>query len=615
MPGARSEAQVLYARGSDALAAGDLSLAGELLERCCTVDPSHAAAHHLLGKVRAGLGDPAGAEQLQRRSCQLDPQLGWNWFCLGELLFQQASYEQAAEAFQRAQDQLPTQPWIGDLLAEASALAYFRGERLADGLGVQGYQRWIEHLEERLPLPCLPLQQRWWLKPPPDGSSEGWLVLLADDALLRPGALQALEHWLGAWSTDLPDLLYCDEDRITPQGRRFDPWFKPDWVPESFWSTPWFGSCSIWRLSWVRHQQLPLPPACGVERSAWLFRALNSKPRIGHIPQVLVHRSGVPEAATAAVAEQLARHLAVQQEEDVVVQPRLDPPGSYQLSWPVPAGVRCRVVIPSRDRADLLGQCLATVLATAGSMELELVVVDNGSVEASFQQLCNHWQQQLGARFRCIRDEGEFNWSRLNNQGAREAATELLLFLNNDIEADQPGWLEAMAAQALRPAIGCVGAVLRYPDGLLQHAGVVVGMHGGADHAYRSLPLDHGVHRGRSRCLTGWGAVTGACLMVRRDLFERVGGFDPALPVEFNDIEFCLRLGQLGYRHVIPPEASLIHHESQSRDALSSPTAAAALRRMQALWNPRLMTTAPWWPAACEPHCPDGRPKGLHRIR
>jgi GT2 family glycosyltransferase len=273
------------------------------------------------------------------------------------------------------------------------------------------------------------------------------------------------------------------------------------------------------------------------------------------------------------------------------------------------------VIIPTRDRADLLEQCLVslwntTADARAAGLDLEILVVDNGSVEAATAALLQQWQP----RIQVLRCNEPFNWSRLNNLAAAQATGELLLLLNNDIEATQPGWLEAMAAQALRPQVGCVGALLLYPDGTIQHGGVVVGMNSGADHAYRDLEPDHGVHRGRSRLLTGWGAVTGACLMTRRALLAEVGGLDEGLPVEFNDVDLCLRLGQLGYRHVVPPEAVLLHHESQSRDAEESPTALQALLRVQRRWHGRFSSAAPWWPAQSERNCADGRPIGLEDL-
>ena len=225
-------------------------------------------------------------------------------------------------------------------------------------------------------------------------------------------------------------------------------------------------------------------------------------------------------------------------------------------------------------------------------------------------QFFNAWQEQINV----IRCDESFNWSRLNNLAATKARSELLLLLNNDIEAIESGWIEAMAAQALRPAIGAVGAVLLYPDGAIQHAGVVVGMRGSTDHAYRNLPVNHDVHRGRSRLLTNWGAVTGASLMIRKELLERVGGFDEGFPVEFNDMDLCLRLSQLGYRCVIPEKAVLKHHECQSRDPQDSQTARQALGRFQARWAGSLASTQPWWPEQCERTYTDGRPIGLESV-
>ena len=608
----QASAQELYEQGCSAWQSGQIDQAAASLEAACRANPSHAAAHHLLGKVQAALGDPAGAEQLQRRSCSLDPSLGWNQFALAELLFKRGSYAAAADGFVDAAERLPRESWILELASQARHLHRFNGEDLEQGLGPMGYQLWIEEFEPRPPSELIRLRQRWWMGEAPLDRTDGWLVLLSEDALLRSGALQSLEQVLAHWPhADLPDLLYCDEDRLDASGRRHDPWFKPGWVPESFWSMPWLDGFSAWRLSWLRHAHLPSPPPSGADRFAWVLKALECSPRVGHVPQVLLHRRGLPAESSPVMAAALADHLVRLGERDVLVTPREQPLGSYSLHWSVPQALRCRVVIPSRNQAELLEQCLFSLVDTCGSLSLEILVVDNGSTEPEFEDLLQRWGASLGSRFGVLCDPSPFNWSQLNNRGAAGATGDLLLFLNNDIEAQRPGWLDAMAAQALRPAVGAVGALLHYPDGTLQHAGVVVGMHGGADHAYRHLLPNHGVHRGRSRCLSGWGAVTGACLMVRRELFERVGGFDEALPVEFNDIDFCLRLGQLGYRHVIPPEAVLVHHESQSRDAKSSSTARAALLRMQALWGPRLATTAPWWPGQCEDHWADGRPLGL----
>ena len=295
---------------------------------------------------------------------------------------------------------------------------------------------------------------------------------------------------------------------------------------------------------------------------------------------------------------------------EIRVHPELR--GCFSLEWQLPKQWSCSIIIPTRDRADLLERCLETVWDTTASAraegcELEILVVDNGSCEPETRELLKLWRQ----RIHVLRNDDSFNWSRLNNQAVAIAKGELLLLLNNDIEASGEGWFEAMAAQAMRPRVGAVGALLLYPDGTIQHGGVVVGLSHAVGHAYRNLHLNHAVHRGRSRLLTGWGAVTGACLMVRKELLVRLGGLDEGLPVEFNDVDLCLRLVHLGYRCVLPPEAVLIHHECQSRDATASTTAQKALRRIQERYKCRLELELPCWPAQSDRNCADGRPYGL----
>ena len=449
-------------------------------------------------------GDPERALTLLEQACGIE--------------LSQAN--QPLEGLKKAAQALPDQHWIAELEAELLLQTTLQGEQLAHGLGPRGYGLWLDHCEPHLPPPVLRLRQRWWLDSVPPGVCDGWLVLVAEDVRLRPGALQVLEAALYSWSGELPDLLYADEDWIDASGGRHTPWFKPGWVPESFWSTPWLESFSAWRLSWLLHAGLAPPPPAGTARFAWLLAALERTPRIGHVPRVLVHRFGPSDAANPTRAALLGDHLQRLGEGNVQVRARQDPYGSYSLVWPLPPGITCRVVIPTRNRADLLEACLRSLEATVQGLAFEVMVVDNGSTEPNLADLLERWSQRMGPRFLSLRQEEAFNWSQLSNRGAEGATTTLLLFLNNDVEADRPGWCEAMASQALRPAVGCVGANLRYPDGTLQHGGVVVGMHGGADHAYRGLRPSHGVHRGRSRCLSGWGAVTGACLMVRRELFE-----------------------------------------------------------------------------------------------
>ena len=637
-----AEGLALYARAEQAWARREIEQAADLLKQACTLLPAHGAAHHLLAKAQLELGDPEQAEQLQRRSCELDPTLGWNWFALAELLEQRQQWGEAAQLYHRAQAALPQEGWIEALAIRAAQRQVLGGEDLGLGLGPEAYRHWCAQLEPRFPSELVPVRQPWWIHADGEARSgalptQGWLVVLGPGCVLRPRALQALEAWLehgevsrevqplldrGGWLARRnaplqPDLLTTDEDRLDPHGVRCDPWFKPAALQETFWAQPWLQGLSIWRCSWLRSQGLSWPPARGAERLEWLWSALALEPNHAHLPAVLMHqRADAPPTDRAAEARSLRRYLQARGETVVDVQPDPARSSGLQIRWPIPTGLRCTAIVPTRNRAELLHQCLASVEASLANsaVALEWIVVDNGSDQPELAACLADWNERLGDRLRVLRDDRPFNWSTLNNRAAQHSDADLLLFLNNDIEVLSAGWLDQMAAQAVRPAVGCVGALLLYPDGSLQHAGVVVGLHGGADHGYRSFPTDHPVHRGRSSLLSDWGAVTGAALMVRRELFEQFGGFDPQLPVEFNDVDFCLRLGQQGYRHVIDPAAVLLHHESQSRDAQGSSTAADALRLMQRRWSGRMSSTAPWWPQACSAARTDGRPRELEWV-
>lgn len=578
------------------------------------------------------------ALELLRNSCRLDRELGWNWLELGELWRQRGELMRAMVAYEAALAARPADALELHRCTEQRLDTVAAGERLTRGLGPVCYRHWLAQHEPALPEQQTPLRQQWltWRtdrRACPSHTSwsdqriqQGWLVLLEPEAVLRPGALAAVEAALQVRSDPwLPDLISVDEDRLDPQGRRGDPWFKPDYTPESFWSTPWLGTLSIWRIDWLRDRGLPPPPPDPEHWLAWQLQALAVCPRQLHLGSILVHQrpiqvTGLVSPASLTQARALEAHLRQIGEVVTQVEPHRERGTGFRISWAIPRSCLCSVIIPSRDRSDLLAPCLESLRATAwaalagrspAGLELELIVVDNGSREQATAELLRIWQQRLGRRLTIHRDDGPFNWSRLNNVAARQARGELLLLLNNDTEATAAGWLEAMAGQALRPAIGAVGAVLTYPDGAIQHAGIAVGVRDAIFHPYRRLPLDHGVHRGRSSYLTSWGAVTGACMMLRRSLLAQVGWLEEALPVEFNDVELGLRLAQLGYRNVVVPEAVLVHRESQSRDAYRSASEAEARQWMLSHWGPRLRQRQPWWPRQASGYWEDGRPISL----
>jgi GT2 family glycosyltransferase len=249
--------------------------------------------------------------------------------------------------------------------------------------------------------------------------------------------------------------------------------------------------------------------------------------------------------------------------------------GKVDVRFAVPGGERVCVIVPTRDRADLLRPCIASVFERTTYRDFELLVVDNGSRDPATHELLASWERREPERFRVLRDPSPFNYSRLNNEAARATSAEYLLLLNNDTEVIAPDWMEAMLGQARRARVGAVGALLLYPDGTVQHAGVVLGILGLAGHAHRFLPARGPGYHGALELDTNYLALTGACLMIAKRKYFEVGGLDEMLAVSYNDVDLCLKLRRAGYRNVFVPRAKLYHYESKSRGDDDTPAKVA----------------------------------------
>jgi GT2 family glycosyltransferase len=296
--------------------------------------------------------------------------------------------------------------------------------------------------------------------------------------------------------------------------------------------------------------------------------------QVRHIPRILYHWRAVAGSLAAVVdakpyAKEAARRAIADHLKRRGIRGRVEPcPENveshrvvYELPDPAPT---VSIVIPMRDRVGLLQQCLSSVRGKTDYPSIELVIVDNGSTEPATLKFLSELEQDMGARV--LRDNGAFNFSRLINRGVAAAKGEVLALLNNDIEANEPGWLREMVSHVVRLEVGAVGARLWYPDGTLQHGGVVLGLGGVAGHAFPRVPHGHPGYFNRAFLQQNCSAVTGACLLVRKRVFEEAGGFDETnLAISFNDVDFCLRLQAAGFQNVWTPYANLIHHESASR--------------------------------------------------
>jgi GT2 family glycosyltransferase len=344
-------------------------------------------------------------------------------------------------------------------------------------------------------------------------------------------------HALGAVAAELaaqPEaaLVYSDEDGIDDAGARHSPWFKPDFDAVLLEQQPELVS----RLGVVRRAALAAEDGPGHALAARVAAACGPA-RIRHIPQVLYHRRR--EAGPAPAWQPLSAAL------------------------PEPAPL-VSVIVPTRDGAAMLETCATGLLERTDYPSIELLIVDNGSAAPETFALFSRLRQD--PRVRILAAPGSFNYSALNNRAAAEARGEVLLLLNNDIEVIGPDWLREMVGLLLRPGIGAVGAKLLYPDGTLQHGGVVIGQGGVAGHYLPQAARGATGHAGSLVLVREVSAATAACLAVRRAVFEAVGGLDAeALAVAFNDVDLCLRIREAGWRILWTPLAELYHHESATR--------------------------------------------------
>ncbi len=392
-----------------------------------------------------------------------------------------------------------------------------------------------------------------------------WLALFDHDDTLEPDALfhvvKVLQEHPDA------DLIYSDEDKLTEIG--FDaPSLKPDWSPDFFLSYNYVCHLAALRRKAVVEVGGFRPEYDGAQDYDLLLRVTEQTNRIYHIPRVLYHwrrsetstaeniwrKPGALEAGRRAIEEHLEHRC---ESSHVVVDWNTH---AYWVKRELRTEERISIIIPVRDQIDLLACCVESLTRKINYPNYEIVIVNNDSQSEEARAYF------ATTKHRLLHFSGPFNFSALNNFAVEQTESPWLLFLNNDIEAIDGEWLSLMAEHIQRPEVGAVGARLLYLDETVQHAGVVLGVAGPADHAFRGLPAEHlGVNR-QLQVIRNYSAVTGACLLTRREVFDEVGGFDQQrLPVSYNDVDLCLKMRRAGYLIVYTPFAKLYHHESATR--------------------------------------------------
>jgi GT2 family glycosyltransferase len=407
-----------------------------------------------------------------------------------------------------------------------------------------------------------------------------WVAMLDHDDVLRPHALFCMVEALAA--NPGAQILYSDEDKIDDAGRRFDPYFKPGFSIDLFHGQNYLNHLTMHRRANIEAVGGWRPDFDGSQDYDLTLRILE---RVGtdhvvHVPRILYHwRAAAGSTARAPQEKNYAAEAglrALQGHADRVMPgARVETtPGTpfYRIAYPLPAPPPLvSIIIPTRDEAAVLERCLVSLFERTDYGAVEIIIVDNGSVEPDTFALFERWTARH-ACIRVLRDDRPFNYSALNNRAVLEARGSLLCLLNNDIEAVDPTWLGEMVSLAVRPEVGCVGAKLLYPDGTLQHGGVVLGIGGVAGHSHKHAANGDPGYFHQLNLRRTVSAVTAACLVAKASIFAEVGGLDEqGLAIAFNDVDFCLKVREAGYRNVWTPGALLIHHESLSRGAETTP--------------------------------------------
>jgi GT2 family glycosyltransferase len=389
-----------------------------------------------------------------------------------------------------------------------------------------------------------------------DWHEDPWLLPVGVGDIIAPGTADIYRQAITEAAASCR-IIYADDDLIDAAGLRSAPHFKPDWNAELFRHFDYLTGACLVRASARDLVDLPA--------TEWAARLIDPIARAAQ------------EEATPFHVREILHHRVTRPTPRAIATPATSDPSTLPST---------SVIIPTRNQLALLRTCLAG-LETTDYPDIEVIIVDNDSDDPATLAYLAALDR---SRYRVIRHRGPFNFSVLNNRAAREAKGRLLCLLNNDIEVLAPDWLARMADQALRPDVGAVGARLLYPDGRIQHAGVVLGVGGGAAHAHRLLrPEEEGYFR-RHSLPQFVSAVTAACLVVQAERFAAVGGLDETnFAVAFNDVDLCMRLNARGWQSLYEPRATLIHHESVSRgldrDAIGAARLAGELAALKAAWG------------------------------
>lgn len=402
--------------------------------------------------------------------------------------------------------------------------------------------------------------------------SEGEFIGLLDhDDLLAPNALYEVVKALN--ENNLAEVVYTDEDKVTADlEEHFRPHFKPDFNLDLLRSNNYICHFFVASRDLIKRVGGFRPEFDGAQDYDLILRCTEQAKQIVHIPKILYHWR-VHKASTAdnpaskmyafdagkrAIEEHLVRCRTkgtVQHTKDL---------GFYRVKYEICGEPLVSIIIPNKDQSEALKKCLDSIREKTSYRNYEIIIVENNSEEP---ETFAFYKKIAGEKIKVVTWEGEFNYSAINNFGVRHARGDYLLLLNNDVEIINGDWLTEMLSHCQRKEVGIVGAKLYYPDNTIQHAGIIIGIGGVAGSVFVGLPRAFSGYLHKASIQLDLSAVTAACMLVKRSVFEQVGGLEEKLKVAFNDVDFCLRVREKGYLVVYDPYAELYHYESKTRGA------------------------------------------------
>ena len=407
-----------------------------------------------------------------------------------------------------------------------------------------------------------------------DVASGEYVAFLDHDDILEPDALYEAANRIVNYGADM---VYTDEDKVSPDLKRyFKPYRKPDYNKTLLLSNNYICHFFVARQSVIRKAGGFRQEFDGAQDHDFIFRCVEEAGKIGHVPEILYHwrthkASTADNPASKMYAFEAGRraieaHLKRTGTEGTVTHtPDL---GFFRVQYPVHGEPLVSIIIPNKDEKEALHACIASIKEKTKYQNYEIIIVENNSTS---QEIFAYYEElKKDPKIRVIRWEKEFNYSAINNYGARYANGEYLLFLNNDVTVITEGWLTEMLGMCQRREVGAVGVKLLYPDDTIQHAGCVIGIGGIAGHMFVNMPANRTGYLHKASILQDMSAVTAACMMMKKAAFEEVGGFTEELSVAFNDVDLCLKVRETGRLIVYDPYVQLYHMESKTRGAEDS---------------------------------------------